>query len=88
VSIKTGFLVELTRTGSRVEILALTLRLTERSILVEYRIKSDSDERDHRNAVVVPLDSIDGGRLKHLLRDVYAELTKLPGFAGTVDVKD
>lgn len=84
--IKTGFVkVDLEKIGSKVSILSLTVRLSERSVLVEYRIEADDNSgRDHRNAVVVPLDSLDKDVVLKILKGTYNELKKLPGFDGEV----
>lgn len=83
--IKTGFLIDLTKLGSRVEILSLTFRLKERAVLVEYRIVADDNSgRDHHSAVVVPIDTLETVPLKKLLKEIYGELKKLPDMNGSV----
>lgn len=86
ISIRTGALVELVKTGTAVKILSLTLRLTERTILVEYSIVADDGSgRDHRSALIVPMDSISKAPIRNLLEDCYGELKKHPSLgAGTV----
>jgi len=53
--------------------------------MVEYRIPADTGKRDHRNAVVVPIDSIDLTDLKKVIRALYTELSKLPNLGGRVE---
>lgn len=87
LNIKTGFMVDLTKTGSTLELLSLTFRLNEGNVLVEYRIPSDDGERDHRNAVALPLEALGKYDLSGLLTAVYAALGgQNPELVGTVDV--
>lgn len=86
IKIKTGFKVELEKTGSTVKILSLTFRFSERAVLVEYAIIADDGSgRDHRNALIIPIDSLKKSVLNTLLSDCYGEMKKHPSLGnGTV----